>query len=515
MGGVTIPVRDDIRKYLNIYARIRALIENDEDLYETDMFCLSLPNEPPNAKDVRRKLLRKAFDNITHDLLNATKDAIFNEGIRLEFKESDVLKNWVNNVTLGGDDVSLIEYAADVVTYGLRAYGHVWTVLDKPTGPFTSMEDEIKNGAPYLANIYPGNIINYEIVNGELIWIAYYMPYAAPWLNPLEKPPAIGGKTEIRVWTQNDYYVIRNNAVVPDEHINHNFGFVPVVYQQFIAPPDDSSIIGISPFFTSSNLIIYANNMQSVGDMELFKHGSSVLLVHEESINNMNSEIDETGIPKTKLQDAKGYNKYVYSGENAPRYLTKDLNAVGIANRQADHYFMAAVQNERSLQSVSSKRETVRESGETKVYDAAPARAALRATAQDLEKWCIKVLNMAARLYGREDLINSFTCEFPDRYIISNSAEEKFKRIEQMIKTKYPSVTGMKEAYKSLTADIAHDDAARAIINTEIEENTNLEMSIQEEIDNQIRDDLSFEESIADLSDEEKADARAKRQLNV
>ena len=517
--GINIPVKDDIKKHLITYERIRALIENDEARYETDMFCLSLPNEPANAKNVRRGLLKKSFKNITHDLLNATKDAIFNEEVRFEFEggESNPLSQWIKNVTLSDESkIPLTEYAADVVTYGLRAYGHVWTVIDKPALDVSSFEEELTNGAPYLCNIYPGNVLNYEVVDGRLVWFAYKCPYKEPWIDPLRPQPAGSLNTEIRIWTLNEYYVIRGGQLVEDEIRVHNFGFVPVVYQSFILPPDNNSIVGISPFFTSSNLIIYANNMQSVADMELFKHGSSVLLVQENAVSSVNTEVDEKGVPHTKIQDARGYNKYVYSGEHPPQYLTKDLQAVDKANKQAEGYFLAAVQNERTLQSVSTKRATVRETGVTKTFDSEPARAALRATAKDLEAWCVKVLSMTARLLGQDQLVDSYICEFPDRFIIGNSADDKFKRVFYMLKTKYPSETGMKEAYKALTPDIAHDNRVRDVINTEIE-SADVEVynedEVQKEVDKEMSADVEFKESISGMSDDDKLTAIANRRL--
>lgn len=510
---VTIPVRIDVGKHLSKYNRIRVLMENDETAYGSDVFCLDLPNEPSNAKKVRKNLLQKSFKNITNDLLGATKDAIFHEGPRLEFDDNDSnpLSQWSKNITLGGENTSLMTYAADTVTYGLRAYGHVWTVMDKPDKEIDNMEEELKFGAPYTSNIYPGNVLNYEIVNGDLVWFAYKYPYHEPWLDPLSQPPPYNGKDETRIWTQTQFIrIVQGEAPVLRDH---KFGFVPVVYQSFILPPDETSIIGISPFFDSSNMIIYANNMQSVADMELFKHGSSVLLVQEDSVNSLNTEVDEDGVARTKTQDSAGYNKYVYSGEQAPEYLTKDLEAVDKASTRAKDLFMDAIQNERTLQSIYKKRDTVRESGETKVYDAEPTNAGLRATSQDLESWCTKVLNMSARMLGREELVDSFVCEFPDRYIVGKSADEKFKRIEHMIKTQYPSETGMREAYKSLTPEIAHDNAMREIINKEIE-NADINVDYEGEIEQEMKAEQEFEESIKDLSEDEKKAARAKRKLD-
>jgi len=267
-------------------------------------------------------------------------------------------------------------------------------------------------------------------------------------------------------------------------------------------PSDENTILGLTPFFTTSNYIIYANQLQSIADMELFKFGNSLLLVHEDGISAQNTEIDSNGIAKTKIQDAAGYNKYVYGGDNKPEYLTKDLGAIDKSNSQADYYFNLAIQNERTLQSIFHKRDTVRESGITKDYDSEPTRAGLRATAEDLEQWCKNVLNMAARMLNREDLVDSFVCEFPESYILTKSLNEKFDEIGKMLKTSYPSVTGIKEIYKSITPDIAHNSTIRDKINKEIEI-ADISIDPDKEIQDAVNKEMNAEKETSDKKETE------------
>lgn len=517
MSKIDIKTRYDIQKNMSRYNRIRALMDNDESEFESEEFCLKFPNEPPNARDVRKRLFKTSFKNITNDLLSATKDAIFHEGIRLEFKgkEADPLYAWSKNVTRGGDDIDLLTYIQDVVVYGLRGYGHVWTVIDKPNYEAVNFQDELEKGQPYIANIWPGNVVNYEIINGDLQWFAYKCKHLSPWLDPTSPPEITSPREQLRIWTKTEYIIIDNGEITV--RFPHKYGFVPVVYQSFILPSDDNSILGVTPFFTSSNMIIFANNLQSVADLELIKHGNSVLLVNEEGITPNNTEIDGEGGSHTKLVDPTGYNKYIYTGEK-PEYLIKNLESVPLANKQAEKYFMAAIQNERTMQSIIHKRDTVRESGETKQYDAEPARVALRATAMDCEAYVKKLLNMVAVMLGRENLKNSFICEFPERYILTKTLGEKFDEIQKMITTRYPSVTGMKELYKSLTPDIAHNDTVRNTINDEIEA-ADITIQSDEEIMNAVEkemaDDAEFESSLEGKNDEEKEIERAKRKNKV
>lgn len=504
MPKIDIPLRYDIAKNKKRYDRIKILLESDEDKYLTDEFCLRFPNEAGNARQIRKELFRKSFKNISGDLIGATKDAIFHEGVRLEFtgEESNPLSTWAEDVTMGLDRTSLLDFAADYTIYDLRAYGHVWTVLDKPDYLAANFQDELKNGAPYITNIFPGDVQYYELENGELSWFAYNYTYCPLWSDPTLPPPV--ARPQLRVWTKDKFIIIDRNYKTPPKIIQHDFGFVPVIWQSFIAPSDPNSILGITPFFTTSNMIIFANNMQSIADLELIKHGNSVLLVNEETISGMNTEVDGQGVEKTKLHDTGGFNKFVYSGETKPEYLTKDLGAVPMANDQAMYYFSMAIQNERSLQSIGTKRDTVRESGVTKSYDAEPARVALRATAQDLETWCKKVLNMVALLFGRENLADSYVCEFPENFILTKSIDEKFEAIKKSIESQYPSETGRKEMYKSLTPDIAHNAEIRKVINKEIDD-AEIELRSPDQIMKEVNDKILAEGNVVSNSPGEEA----------
>ncbi len=516
MPEINIPLRYDILRHKEKYDRIRVLLENDESEYTNDTFCLTLPNEPPNAKDIRKKLLKVSFKNITHDLLSATKDAIFHEQIRLAFEggNKNPLFDWCKDVTMGDKNMSLLQYAADVICYGLRGYGHVWTILDKPDYQANSFQDELKSGAPYIANVWPGNVQNYEIQNGELQWFAYNCLYTPQWADPLLPQPT-GARPQLRIWTKNNFVVVDDGKATT---FTHNFGFVPVVYQSFILPTDEASIIGITPFFTTSNLLIAANNMQSIADMEIYKHGTSVLTMHEESINTLNNEIDGSGGEHTKTQDPTGFNILHWSGVEPPEYLVKDLQAVEKAGDRASYYFGAAIQNERTMQSIFRKRETVRESGETKDYDAEPARAALRATAEDLEEWCKKVLIMVSRMFNKPELTDKLICEFPENFILTKDFNTKLDEIAKMATAKYPSARGWKEKFKSLTPDIAHNQDIREEIDKEIEEaeiNVDFDAEVNAALADEADEEKKFEESIKDLEPEEQAKKRAAKKLKV
>ena len=467
-NNINIPLHPDLKKHQDEYNRIKILIESDESKYSSDVFCLKLPNEPSNAREVRKKLFTPSFRNITLDLLMSPVEAIFKEKIRLDFEDKEgVLSDWTKKVTCGQDEISLLQYAKENCAISLRGYGMIWTVIDKPNYEASSMADELENGMPYITNISPLNVLNYEFVNGEMIWFAYKREYSEPWIDPTMDAPEC--KKQICIWTKTDFIVSEDGQV--KEITPHNFGIVPVVYQSFFLPPDEDTIVGITPFFTSSNLIIFANNMKSIADMELAKHGNSVLLCHEQGISAMNMETDSGGTPRTKLQDAAGFNVYVWHGEKPPAYLTKDLAAVTIADDRAQMYFAWAIDNEKSMRSImkaGASGEDIAESGISKTFDAAPVLASLTATSQDLESWTKKVLSMIAKILNVDK--SEYVVEFPSRFdIAQRELEKRLADIKTMTEIGYPSDRGLRTAWKRLTAELTPNAEEQEEINKEID----------------------------------------------
>jgi hypothetical protein len=258
--------------------------------------------------------------------------------------------------------------------------------------------------------------------------------------------------------------------------------------------------------------------MQSVGDMEIYKHGTSVLTMKADAVSNQNTEVDGRGTPQTKLFDATGKNMLLYEGDTPPAYLVKDLVAVEKAYDRASGLFADAIQNERTMQSIFKKRDTVRESGNTKDYDAEPARAALRATAEDLEICCKKILNMVARLLGQEKATDGLVCEFPESFILTEKFSEKLDEIAKAVTAKYPSATGMREMYKALTPSVAHNEQMRIQIDKEIDDapiNVDYDAQVNAAVSFEVDAEKKFQESIKGMTPKEQSAAKAKRKLDM
>jgi hypothetical protein len=97
---------------------------------------------------------------------------------------------------------------------------------------------------------------------------------------------------------------------------------------------------------------------------------------------------------------------------------------------------------------------------------------------------------MVALLFDRDNLVDSYICEFPQRYILSKTVDEKFAQIKLAIENKYPSITGLREMYHSVTPDIAHDDKKRADIDKEIEK-ADITVNTDEEIRKEVEAEMA------------------------
>ena len=468
-----IPVNKEIAKNLDAYRRITILLEQLEEAYTSEPFMLKLPNETTRARNTRKSWYETGFVNIAWDLVSSPRDAIFKERVKLQFKnqESSPLALWAQSVDRCTWPIDFKTYLYETVAIGLRAYGTVITIIDRPAGPFESLEEELENGMPYLTNIPPQDVLNWEFgSDGEFIWFAWKYTHQDKWIDPTKPPPKAIEYTKIL--TKNELLVMQGNVV--KKTIPHNFGFVPVVVQDLYIPPNRTcGLIGNSPFFMSSNMIIMGNNMKSIADMELAKFGSTLLLMHEEAMNPYNTETDEEGNSKTKFHDPEQFNTLIWGGQNIPEYLAKDTQAIGLADDKAMSYFMAAIENERSMASAVKKGKTgndIAQSGIAKIIDATPVMISLVSTSLSMEHYGKKVLNMVSAMLELDTNKYSYELEFPRRFDIAFRAlQSSLESIELMIRNQYPSEMGMKEMWKSITDEITHDMDKQTDINNEID----------------------------------------------
>ena len=466
----TIELRDELRKKRAKWERIEALIVNDEDAFKSKTFCHQLPNE--QTRDYRDRIERFPVSmlNGANELISAPADSLWSNGYMLNFKNQNngMMEQFCRNVTLGGEVMPYDQYLKDFVATGLRSFGTVFTVVDKPRVISKNRLEERKEGMPYLTNIAPLAVQNYEFVNGVLQWFAYNSIYRKPWINPMSKPePAINVKC---IWTRDSFIVSTNDGAEIDElSFAHNWGFVPVIIQASFLPTP-GNIIGVSAFETSSNQIIQSNNYLNLIQQELYKHGSSLLMFPEEAMTAQNQGHDEHGESTLKTQD-KG-STLPYAGEISPEYLTKDLQ-VDAMMRMAEFYMQAAIENERDLKSIIKKGTdgaVVQQSGFAKMLDREPLEANLAGLAEDLEHYSQKVFGMVSELLSVE---NDAFIQFDKNFDIRGFAQ-KLDDIERMKKVSYQKVseTGIKEAFKGLTAEITSDDEKISAINSEIDAST-------------------------------------------
>jgi hypothetical protein len=465
--GSSIPRRANLDKKRARWKRISALIENDEDAFKSEIFCHQLPNEKSTDYYDRRTSFPVSMVNPSQELITSPGDMLFQNGVKHEVGDN-VLAAFTDDVTKGGDKIPYLQWLNDYVTVQLRAYGNIFTVVDKPRIVANSRLEELSSGMPYLTNIHPLAVHNYEMLDSEFLWFMYMSKYTPPWIDP--RTPAPQSEDIYCVWTRKEFIVMDADMKTKgDLSLVHNWGFVPVVHQASFKP-DTKNQLGASAFEQTSNMIIQYNNFLNIWKWELYKHAQSLMLMHEESIGATNMDTDQTG-DTTQKKQARG-TVLAWGGEHAPQYLVKDL-AVDAIQKAAEFWIQAAVENERDMKSVIKKGgdgQMVAESGFAKIMDREPLEANLCSLAEDCESYTEKVYDMVAKIMG---VTNDSVIEFDKDFDI-RSMKTKLEDIEKLISIKFQraSISGIKEAYKGLIPEITTDPDMQATIQQEIDDAT-------------------------------------------
>jgi len=469
MAKKTIPLKNELKKMHEKWKRVQVLIENDETSLGEDNFCLKLPNETAKAYVARKKLFPIGFVNPAIELLTAPANTIF----RNEIKEDIGVKNtrlnmFLDNVMLGQENqVPLKQYMEETVCIQLRGYGTVFILMDMPRIDGKISEEAQKENRiwPYLNMIHPRDMINYEYKNGELLWIEYKTDHRDPWENPLDKEPKT--EPERRVWTQKQY--IRknlNNEIIVT--IDHNWGFVPMIIQASFKA-DSSSVIGESPFLTSSRYIIAANNHLDGINMELWKYKNALLLIHRETITAENSSTNSEG--EITLKTIPDGSALIWAGEKPPDYLIRDLAVIEPTIKQYNLYMDSAIDNERSAKSVAksgySGSEAVK-AGISLLIERDPILANIIATALDCQVIHKRAVVMADKMINDGKATVKPAIEYDMNYDIK-PFKDNLANIKAVIDLRIPSETLTKAEYKKIADNEVKDLKIRKKVYSEID----------------------------------------------
>lgn len=484
-----IPTRSEVSDKHAKWDRIEALLAHDEDKFKEEPFNEKLPNETTVAYDARKVHFATGFINPSVSLVTAAASAIFQQRVKMEFDDGDtsMLATFAENCTMGNDPMPFKRYVKDHVASALRAYGTTFTVVDKPQGEALNRLQERNAGMPYLCNIRPQDVLNYEFLNGELMWFAYKATHRPLWEDPIDNPGEPESKDVERIWTRTQYVSrdIQDGTIY--ESVDHGWGIVPVVIQATFLPKP-TNVLGVSAFEQSSNMLIKFNNCLGVAVYELAKHGNSTLLMPEEAITASNQTTDGDGNTEMKKQD-KG-TVLTYVGEKPPEYLVKDLEGIEHGMNLARYYLAQAFENERDMRSVSKKsssgsEEMIEQSGLAKLVDRDPIEANLVSLAEDCELYAQKVYDIVATmLRTKNDAVFEFDKDF-DLRAFKQKLEEIKMAAEAGMKKMTP--TGYKELHKNLVPDITDDsDTQKAMIaeidDAEVEEDdTFLDKMLEQE----------------------------------
>jgi len=463
-----IEQNENIVKRLPVWNRIKMLMEGYDEDIKTN-FCIKLPNESDKGYKKRMEYYAQTFINMTNDLLTAPINALFQQPIKTEYKnENSMLSTFSENVAIASENITYIEWLREYVGIDLRAYGNVFTVVDKPKNIVKSKYEERKVGMPYLSRINPEDVLDWQLKDGKLLWFSYQRIYRDIWENPFtqEQPQA---EYQQCLWTTTEFQVRKADGTIRNDlSFIHNYGVVPVVFQPaFITRPDD--FIGNCTMSSTSNLIWTANNLFNLMVHELYKHGITILLMTDDSFISSNSKTNIDGFVELKKHDNDSVLTYPNDSKE-PKYLMMEL-AVAELKECALFYIQCAIENERDMKSVIKKGNTdmeVQQSGIAKALDKEPLTANLNSFADYLVEYTTKIFDMVSVLLSVEnDLSFDFGREFDMKTL-----DQKFAQLKMALEIKAEKVvpTLYKEMLKLIAPEIVNKPEILDLINSEIED---------------------------------------------
>ncbi len=469
----------EIQTKLPIWRKIRILLEENEEMYGDPEFIIRYPAESLTAFAERKDSFIKAFINPLNMLLRTKGDTVYNKEVsRKNLSESQTL--FTESVDKSGQ--TLTNMMHNEVSMTLAAYGTVFAIIDKPSTEAINRAQELTL-TPYMTILDPFSVVDWEWdEDGSLKWFKYCIENPVDRSNPMQftKKYNVNDKLLTVVWTRDFYRVFRSDNKTLLEEIPNMSGMVPVAIQGTYPPPNKT--LGKSSSFETARYIIMANNLNSASNMEVFKNAAAILLmqIFDYTDDSVERKTDKSTNLKVLKQQAHDLKNLLLYQEKEPAYLARDLDLIDKAKECAKTYFDLAIENEKSVLSIDSAKTPA--SGISKAYSFTDVNNMLGAFAAALEAFEKQVFRIIAAYFGEED--NS-VIEYERNFDI-RSYNQKIEFVKGLIEIKYPSKTGLDEAYKSLTSEITPDSDIQDEINREIEfvEEVELETPTQEENSN-------------------------------
>jgi len=453
VSAVLSKLNPEVANKQKVWADSKVIIEQNQSKYTG--FMLALPNEKASTRNKRAKHFVRGFVNPAPRLLATVSEYIYRKPVTRD-TEGKYLTAFINKAD-GAQ--SLSDFMRNHAVSNLRGYGNIFIVIDKPVINAHSLAEELKNGMPYATMLDPMQVLDYRFTGNSLDWFRYSVD-ATPARGPFEKQAE--AQVEYVTWTRMDYSRHDKDGVLISG-FSHNLGIVPVVVRGAFVP-NSRTRLGDTTFDTTVNYIIMGNNLSNIGNNEIFKFGSAILIATEQAFSDLyeeNGRDPDSNQPRMTKDTAEVSDVMTVSTmAEKPEYLTKDITVVDVSQIRAERYFTAAIDNE-ALSRVEQKVQ----SGDAKRYDREEQEAMLAGTAADLEGTEEDMLRIVAAW-------TKDTAEYSvkyDRNFDVRSFNDAINELKMMMGINYPSDTAKKELMKRMAAKITNNEKVQAIIIDEID----------------------------------------------
>ena len=467
------PTHPEITKLLPKWERVRVLSEEDEPKYADPIYFIKLPGETNTNYAERRLTYEIGFVNIAGSLMRIKGDTVYQKDVKREGLSS-MQTAFLEKADSSGQKFS--EIMQNEVAPCLSGYGTIFAVLDKPKVEAANRAEEEKAGVPYITILSPFQVVDFEWdEDGSLKWFQYTTCDMTT--REIDKDgKVVKPKLDETLVTWTKESVIKRKGAKAAETLPNPFGFVPVIIQaQFVDP---NKTLGKSSFFATSRYVFAANNLGCASNFEVFNNSSAILAMDVQDLDEPDGQRSETN-PDSNLKrltkERDEVKRVLAFSKTAPTYVERPLELIEAAAKRAQDYFDLAMDNEKSALSVTTAEMPA--SGVAKAYDFNSINGVLSAFARALQRVEEQVFVMVGKMSAQESA--SLVIAYPQEFDV-RSFNDKLAYVKGLISAQFPSVAGIREAYKSLTPEITEDPKEQKVINTEIDNWAPTEQSTEE-----------------------------------
>ncbi len=392
-----------------------------------------------NELDYQDRYVRSYYYNFCRTVVDTYISHIFHQSNAI-FRSSDGLRDYERFLAnVDGKGNSMHVFMQEQVAPAAQIFGHVHVLVDKPAvnRQLTSRaEEELLNIRPYLAVIYPENLVDFKLDRkGRFIWARIRETALSsddPFLTKEEEH-----KWHYRTWTTEQWHLHDEDGDLISSG-EHKLGKTPIV-TVYNVQSKRYPLFGVSALADIAPINRSIYNWCSLNDEFLYRQCFNILAIPQAP----GSKIKKIGTQNalTFPYDAAKTPFYIYPPVEPGEYLLKNINDAIVQVYRIAVLGMYELTRTRQVQS-----------GISKAYDFQRANQNIMKKARNLEKAEADIGELWA-LWGNRKGFRPVVA-YPTEFNISNLAEQlktDFELIKMELSQTFTKAVKKRIASRSIT----------------------------------------------------------------